>query len=163
VTQADLDAGSVTNIASVSGAPSGVKRALNTDFAAVGDVLDYEYDVTNTGNVTITDPITVSDDKITTVSCPALPASGLTPNATLTCSASYSVVQADLDAGESVVCTGEYTVTQVDLDAGQVTNLASATGTPSGGVLTPAETSETVSAERCWGCVELQLYGREYR
>ena len=262
VIQEDLDAGSVTNIAQVSGTPAGgtlapaedtatvdgsqtpaltlVKRALNTDFAAVGDVLDYEYDVTNTGNVTIIDSITVSDDRIASVTCPALPAGGLIPTATLTCAGSYSVTQADLDAGEvvniasatdgtttsavddatvsavqspamtlvktanetdftavgdiltydytvvntgnvfisdlkvtddriatitcnvstigngdtnldpgeTVVCTGQYAVTQADLDAGSVTNLASATGTPSGGTLTPPETSETVSADQ---------------
>ena len=130
VTQADLDAGFVTNIAEASGTPSGgslapagdtatvdgtqspaiemVKRALQTDYAAVGDVLAYEYDVTNTGNVSITDPITVSDDKIASVTCPALPAGGLAPNATLT-------------------CTGSYSVTQADIDAGEVTNIASAT------------------------------------
>ena len=119
-----MDAGSVTNIAAVSGTPAGgtlapaedtetvdgtqtpeltlEKRALNTEFAAVGDVLDYEYDVTNTGNVTIIDPITVSDDRIASVSCPALPAAGLAPTATLKCVGSYSVTQADLDAGEVV-------------------------------------------------------------
>ena len=130
VTQADLDAGSVTNIADANGTPSGgtlapagdtatvdgtqspalttVKRAIDTDFTAVGDILTYEYDVTNTGNVSITDPITVSDDKIASVICPALPAGGLAPAATLTCEGSYSV-------------------TQDDLDAGGVTNIASAT------------------------------------
>lgn len=262
VTQEDLDAGSVTNIAAASGTPAGgtltpagdtatvggtqspalttVKRALTSDFVAVGDVLSYEYDVTNSGNVTITDPITVSDDKIASVTCPALPTGGLLPSATLTCAASYSVVQADLDSGEviniasatdgttmspdvdatvtanqtpamtiaksaneadfnavgdiltydytvlntgnvfiadlavtddkiaavtcnvtpigngdanldpgeTVVCTGEYTITQADLDAGSVTNLASATGTPTGGTLTPPETSETVAADQ---------------
>ncbi len=130
VTQADLDAGSITNIAQASGTPAGgtlapagdtatvdgtqspalemVKRALDTDFASVGDVLTYEYDVTNTGNVTLLDPISVSDDKIASVNCPALPAGGLAPSATLT-------------------CTGSYSVTQADLDAGEVTNIASAT------------------------------------
>ncbi len=260
VTQADLDMGSVMNLAEADATPAGgtltpagdtatvdgtqspalttEKTALTSDFTMVGDTLDYEYLVTNTGNVTITDPITVSDDKIASVTCPALPAGGLLPTATLTCTATYTVVQADLDAGEvtnvasstdgtttsptddatvsgtqspamtivktaqdadfttvgdiltyeyvvtntgnvliadldvtddkiaavscsvaaigngdanldpseSVTCTGEYTVTQADLDAGSVTNLASATGTPSGGTLTPPETSETVDA-----------------
>jgi len=146
VTQADLDAGEVVNLASVSGAPSGgtltpaedtatvdgtqspalttLKRALNTEFAAVGDVLDYEYDVTNTGNVSITDPISVSDDKIATVSCPALPAEGLAPNATLTCSASYSVVQADLDAGlvTNIASATDGTTTSPEVDASVTAN-----------------------------------------
>ena len=79
------------------------KTALTSDFAAVGDILDYEYLVTNTGNVTITSPIQVDDDRIlppAIVNCPALPAGGLAPNDSLTCTASYAVTQADLDAGE---------------------------------------------------------------
>ncbi|RZV44458.1 MAG: DUF11 domain-containing protein, partial [Acidimicrobiales bacterium] len=118
VTQADLDAGFVTNTASatdgtVTSAPVSVtvtgnqtndftitKVARNNDFAAVGDLLNYEYVVTNTGNVSIVDPITVTDDKIATVTCPALPADGLVPNATLTCTAPYLVIQEDIDAGE---------------------------------------------------------------
>ena len=124
VTQADIDAGSVTNIAEATATPAGgtlaaagdtetvngtqspeleiAKTALTTDFTMVGDRLDYEYVVTNTGNTTITDPITVDDDKIAPpimVSCPALPAGGLAPTDSLTCTASYMVTQADLDAG----------------------------------------------------------------
>ncbi len=143
VTQADLDAGSVTNLASASsGATSSPdvsetvtadqmpslsvdKTAVNTSYAATGDVLDYNYLVTNTGNVTITDAITVSDDLIASVSCPALPATGLAPNATLTCTASY-------------------TVTQADIDAGSVTNIASASD---GNVTSPTD-SATVNADQ---------------
>ncbi|MBT2752320.1 hypothetical protein J7J50_14275, partial [Lysobacter sp. ISL-50] len=44
----------------------------------------------------------------TTVTCPALPAGGLAPTQTLT-------------------CTANYTVTQADLNAGTLTNIASAT------------------------------------
>jgi len=67
VTQIDIDAGFVTNIASAS--------AGNTvsSFMVAGDVVSYEYDVTNAGNVTVIDPITIADDKIDTVICPALP------------------------------------------------------------------------------------------
>jgi|GEM_PF-545931 len=144
VTQADLDAGSVTNVATVSGTPTGgtlvpetamatvpaaqtrglqlAKDATTTDFDAPGDVVNYTYTVTNTGNVTLTDPVSVSDDKIASVSCPALPAGGLAPNGTLICSATY-------------------VITQADVDAGQVTNRASATS----GTTTSAEVSETVT------------------
>ena len=141
VTQADLDAGFVTNIATASSGGTTsepdsvtvetdvqtgldiVKRATTEGFASVGDIVSYEYDVTNTGNLTLTTPITVSDDKIATVNCPALPAGGLAPQASLTCSADYSIVQADLDAG-------------------QVTNLATAASGP----IESAEVSETVAA-----------------
>jgi len=126
VTQADIDAGSVTNVASasdgvttsptdeatVNGNQAPVltmdKVATTADFTNVGDVLTYDYIVTNTGNTTITNAVTVSDDKIPSISCPALPAGGLIPNT-------------------SITCTGSYTVTQADLDAGEVTNIASAT------------------------------------
>jgi len=147
VTQADLDAGSVVNNAAATGTPAGgtltdatadetvdadqnpametVKTATEVNFEQPGDVATYEYVVTNTGNVTITDPITVSDNLISDVSCPALPAGGLLPTASLT-------------------CTATYTVTQADLDAGSVTNLASA----SDGTTTSPQTSETIPADQ---------------
>jgi len=143
VTQADLDGGDVTNIASASDGTTTsptdsvtiegtalpaleiVKEAITESFAMPGDIVSYEYIVTNTGNVTLTAPITVSDDKIDVVTCPALPAAGLAPQASLTCRADYEVVQADIDAGS-------------------VTNIASA---QSGDTLSE-EVSETVEAER---------------
>lgn len=121
ITQADLDAGSVTNTATTTASPAQgtltpvvaqatitavqnralalVKSSPNTSYAAVGDTLSYSYLVTNTGNITLTDPVTVTDDRIASVSCPALPAGGLAPGTSLTCAASYVVAQADLDAG----------------------------------------------------------------
>ena len=149
VTQADLDAGLVENTASASGqGPDGtpitdeidapvetplqqapafdvVKTATDFDFTLPGDVANYEYVVTNSGNVTITDPITVSDNLISNVTCPALPAGGLAPTASITCEASY-------------------TVTQADLDNGSVTNLASA----SDGTTASSLTSETIPASQ---------------
>ncbi|MGB0907990.1 MAG: DUF7507 domain-containing protein [Maricaulaceae bacterium] len=141
VTQADIDAGSVTNIASATdgtttspdtdatvkgtSAPALtlVKNVTTTSFAAVGDVLNYTFTVINSGNVTITNPIIVTDNRIPSVSCPALPAGGLAPSA-------------------SIVCTGSDTVTQADLNAGTVTNIASATD----GTTSSPSVSETVSA-----------------
>ena len=79
-----------------------VKTALTTEFTAVGDTLDYEYLVTNSGNTTITSALTISDDQITIVNCPALPAGGLLPGASVTCTATDVVTQADLDAGQIV-------------------------------------------------------------
>ena len=72
--------------------------AQETTYVKAGDLLHYSYLVTNAGNVTLHDAITVTDDKAT-VSCPALPAAGLAPNASITCTATYIVTQADLDAG----------------------------------------------------------------
>ncbi len=45
----------------------------------MGDVIHYSYQVTNAGNVTLHDAITVSDNKATDESCPVLPAEGLVP------------------------------------------------------------------------------------
>jgi fimbrial isopeptide formation D2 family protein/uncharacterized repeat protein (TIGR01451 family) len=141
ITQADLDAGSVTNNASATGTPTNGTLAPATDsetvtvlatptltldkqvvagspYDSVGDVVDYAYLVTNTGNVTITN-LAVGDDKIASVSCPV---TSLAPAAFTTCTASYTIVQADLDAGS-------------------VTNNASATGTPTQGTLSPATDS----------------------
>src|SRR5207244_114210 len=98
------------------------KTAQESNYAKAGDILHYSYNVTNSGNVTLHDPITVSDNKAS-VSCPALPTGGLAPGASVTCSATY-------------------TITQADLDAGTVTNVASAssgtTTSPSDSVTVPA-------------------------
>jgi uncharacterized repeat protein (TIGR01451 family) len=124
ITQADLDAGTVTNIAAANVVPaqgsvgpanaqatitavqdralSLVKSSTTASYNAVDQTVPYSYLVTNTGNITLTDPVIVSDDRIVapnTVVCPALPAGGLAPGASITCTASYTIVQADLDAG----------------------------------------------------------------
>ncbi|PTX53842.1 putative repeat protein (TIGR01451 family) [Litoreibacter ponti] len=165
--QGDVDAASYTNTATVTGqslvggAPVAddaqvtvtgptqtltldidKRETLGTTFNAVGDVITYEYDVTNTSNVTVTGAITVADS-VTSVSpavdvpvnCPAVPATGLAPGATLTCSASY-------------------TVTQDDIDNGAVTNSATASvsqrinGGASPTTSTSAPDSETVNADQ---------------
>ena len=72
-----------------------VKTASPLTYSAVGDVISYSYAVKNTGNVTLAGPVTVADDKAT-VTCPA---GGLAPGATITCTASYTITQADLDSG----------------------------------------------------------------
>ncbi len=113
IIQSDLDFGSVTNTAFASAdgrisatdeetvvanrlpALSLVKTAAPSTYANVGDVILYSYLVKNTGNVPFTGPVTVTDDKVP-VSCPS---GGLAPDAAMTCSASYTITQADLDSG----------------------------------------------------------------
>ena len=153
VTQADIDAGSLTNNATATdgtttSAPdavivsanqnpalslaklatsitvSGVKHTtLSAQFFVVGALVDYSYTTTNTGNVTITAPISVDDNLITSISCPVFPVLGLAPTATY-------------------VCTGTYTVTADDVAITSVTNLATATD----GTTTSPIVSETVPA-----------------
>src|SRR5207249_3227291 len=80
--------------------------------------ISYSYKVINTGNVTLSGPFTVTDNKTTDESCPATPTS-LSPNTGTVGSPS---------AGSSITCTSSYTITQADLDSGSVTNVASAHG-----------------------------------
>ena len=63
--------------------------------ATVGDIITYSFVITNTGNVTI-DNISVDDADVTGLSCNA---TSLAPGATTTCSATYALTQADIDAG----------------------------------------------------------------
>ena len=92
-----------------------VKSATPSTYDSVGDVISYSYVMTNTGNVTLIAPFTVDDDKAT-VTCPGTPTS-LAPGEGITCSASYTISQPDLDAG-SVKNTaqghGYYGTTPVD-------------------------------------------------
>ena len=94
VTQADLDAGSVVNVAtgdsdqtapgtdtvSVPAAQTpGLlveKAADESSFAAVGEVLHYSYVVTNTGNVTLTG-VTLVDDQEPVTCLPPVPVDSL--------------------------------------------------------------------------------------
>ena len=57
--------------------------------------MTYTYVVTNIGNVTLTDPVSVDDDLATVICPPAL----LAPGGSLSCTASYTVTQADVDGG----------------------------------------------------------------
>lgn len=81
----------------------------------VGDTIDYSFEVENTGNVTLTNVI-VTDPLIT-----AAPNNG-----TISCPAGVALM-APMDV---VTCTATYTVTQTDIDAGMVINTASVIGTP---------------------------------
>jgi uncharacterized repeat protein (TIGR01451 family) len=139
ITQADIDAGGVTNQATATGTPPGGGTVSDDDTLAVpvaqspaiqiektyvdvnggqvllGDALTYTFTVTNTGNVTLYG-VTVNDP---------LPGLG----------AVSPVSVASLAPGASAVFTASYTVTQADLDQadGTIDNTATATGTPPGG------------------------------
>jgi uncharacterized repeat protein (TIGR01451 family) len=89
------------------------KSVTETSFSMAGEVLHYSFLVTNSGFAALAGPVTLSDDKASDESCPAIGTVGDLDNF--------------LDPGESLTCTATYTVTAGDVTAGQVTNLASAT------------------------------------
>ncbi|MEU3572471.1 GEVED domain-containing protein [Kitasatospora sp. NPDC036755] len=158
VTQADVDRGSVRNTAVASGStPTGQETTSDPSTVTVpfapapglrldktvdpatyrqaGQTLTYTFHVTNTGNVTMTG-VTVTEGSfsgtgaLSGVTCPPDQAAALAP-------------------GARMDCTATYTVTQADVDAGKLDNSATATGTPPGGggpVTSPPGTS-SVPAE----------------
>ncbi len=77
-------------------------------FAQAGETIVYTFTVTNTGNTTVAD-ISIEDAKL-----------GLE---------SLEITPATLAPRESGVATASYTISQADIDAGSVINTATATGT----------------------------------
>ena len=143
VTQADVDAGVIVNTATATGTPptgpdvtdedthtepitqtAAITLAKDTsdtlDF--VGQTLSYSFIVTNAGNVTLTD-VSLTDPLIAGVSCP----------------------DTVLGPGQSTTCVGSYTVTQADIDAGQVVNTATVTADdPNAQPVSDTDTETTV-------------------
>ncbi|WP_143571037.1 DUF11 domain-containing protein [Tessaracoccus sp. ZS01] len=152
VTQADLDNGSVDNTATTVGTPPEGEDVTDTDdetvpaeqmpaislvktvdvatYDAVGDLVTYTFLATNTGNVTLTD-VTITD-----------PLPGMS---TLVCDPAQPTT---LDPGESMECTATYTVTQADLDAGSVYNMATTVGTPPEGEDVTDTDDETITGDQ---------------
>ncbi|MEU8082180.1 hypothetical protein AB0B57_00890 [Micromonospora sp. NPDC049101] len=142
VTQADLDFGAVRDAATAQGTPPGgrppvqsppstltipgdvvapaialVKSSTAATINAVGQQVPYRFLVANTGGVTLTNV------NVTDVQDPPSSNANLGP---ITCP------QTTLAPGETTVCTATYTVTQADLDHDEVTDIATAHGTPTG-------------------------------
>src|SRR5262249_47419743 len=130
LTQADLDAREVVNtatadsnqtpptrdtfrvpLAPATSALSLVKRAAETSFDRAGAVLHYTYVVAHVGGVSLAGPVRGTDARATG-DCPPLTTVGNGDER--------------LDPGEEVTCTATYSVRQADLDAGAVTNTATA-------------------------------------
>ena len=103
-----------------------VKTADPTTYNAKDQTITYSYVIKNTGNVTLSGPFSVTDDKAT-VTCTQPADAALSPN-------------------EETTCTASYTITQTDLDAGKVTNKATATASFSGNTVTSNEATATVNA-----------------
>ena len=144
VTQANLNLGWISNTATGSGTPPAgppvtdtdtatvtatqspsitiAKTALPTTVSAVGQAVSYSFLVTNTGNVTLTS-VGVTDPLVglSAISCPG---TVLAPAANMT-------------------CTANYTVTQADLNLGSISNTATGSGTPPAGP--PVTDTDTVN------------------
>ncbi|TSB24302.1 DUF11 domain-containing protein [Streptomyces benahoarensis] len=90
-----------------------------------GQQVPYEYVVTNSGNVTLND-VNVTDDHVSGITCP----------------------QTSLASGQSMTCRGTYTVTDADADAGSVTNTAIAHGTGPGGPANSPPDEVTLPVQR---------------
>jgi ELWxxDGT repeat protein len=95
-----------------------------TVFNTVGQVINYSYTVTNTGNPALAGPVGVADNKTTLPTCAAVTSVGNANN--------------NLDNDEAVLCTSQYTINQNDLNAGSVVSaaLAQVGGIPSNTVNT---------------------------
>ncbi|WP_245949318.1 DUF7507 domain-containing protein [Echinicola strongylocentroti] len=154
VTQEDIDNGSFTNSATASGTPAGgdldpasdnetidavqnpswtlTKSSTSSpnEFTNPGEELSYQIILENTGNVTISN-VDVSDPSAS--NGPDLIGGDDNGNGVL-------------DVGETWTLEATYTVTQADIDAGEYTNTATASGTPAGGDLTDVSDDETVPA-----------------
>nr|AFP55393.1 conserved hypothetical protein [Sulfitobacter guttiformis] len=131
--QLDVDLGSYTNTVGVTGRSLGRSTVVTAQdevtvtgpaqlpalevekatsfvgtYDTLGQTLSYTYNVFNRGNITLTGPITIADDRIARVTCPAVPSAGLA-------------------IGDSIECTATSTVTQQMLNDGFIENTATAT------------------------------------
>ena len=132
LTQAEVDAGVVTSQSTASGTPavgaavSSAAATTSTPIAAApslslvktagtatgntaGSVIGYAFQVSNTGNVTLT-AIAINDTQLS-------PAGAVCPLTTLS-------------PNQSTTCTGVHALTQTEVDAAVVNNSATAAGTP---------------------------------
>ena len=144
ITQAELDAGSVINLATASGGGVNsnqatatvtaiqnpvltlLKTALPMVYDHEGQVINYSFRLTNSGNVTLTNPFTVIDNNTTNETCP--------PPPTI------------LNPGQFITCTASYTIKRIDMTRGTVTNIASATGKFGATTITSYTSTVTVTA-----------------
>jgi PGF-pre-PGF domain-containing protein len=148
ITQADINAGSLTSSVAAKGTYNGktvtsntvttivtaiqipaiklVKTANLQTYSSVGQKITYTYTVTNSGNVPISD-IKVTDGKIT-----------------------VKISSSILSPGSSAKGTGIYTITKADIKAGSVTNSASAMGTFNKKTVASNQVTVTVKVTPPW-------------
>ena len=83
-----------------------------TTFNQAGEIVNYQYVITNTGTTPLAGPVIVNDSP-RQVACPQLTTVGNQDD--------Y------LDQNETITCTAAYTITESDVTTGSVTNVAVAT------------------------------------
>ncbi len=157
VTQNDLDNGSIGDSAIASGTPLGTTTPIssppatftvavtqtasislvktvtsNAPLTTPGQVVTYDFAVTNTGNVTLSD-LTVADTQ-------EPPAGPLTSEPTCP--------QTSLTPAQTETCTGSYTITQADIDQGTVNDTATASGTTPAGAILSATSNATAPTQQ---------------
>lgn len=148
-TQADVDAGSIVNTAFAAGSPPEgppatsppaeevvtadhapaikiTKTATPRTYDKHGQTITYTYLVTNTGNQTLHN-VTVTDNRITGLTCTPPQGSALAPGAVMRCTATHVTSQADVDRGS-------------------IPNEATATGRPATGPEVTDKADEKVTA-----------------
>ena len=107
---------------------TGVFVDANSDLCAnVSETIDYEFTITNQGNVSLSS-ILLTDPLVT--------------NAVYT---SGDDGDAILQVGETWICNGSYAITQQDIDAGEVVNSATVTGTSPAAVVVSDISGDTVT------------------
>lgn len=102
-------------------------KILENGFTKAGDVVKYQYVVTNTGLYALAGPHVVTDDKVaaSSITCPTT----------------------TIDPGKSVTCTASYTVTEADITAKKIVNSATVSSKTAAGVAaTSAASQATVNA-----------------
>ena len=144
VQQKDIDAGEVLNIASVKGIdPNGqdvvdsdnedvtgsqqpsieiIKNVINENkYITASEVIEYEFKVTNTGNVTLGD-VVITDDLVNNVEYLTINGINLQDQDNIV-----------LRPNDVLIARASYTVTQQDMNALKIVNTASVKGTPPSG------------------------------
>ena len=158
--QGDIDTGKVENTATAKGKdPAGAdiqdtddatvngpqadpeitltKTPDKTSYAATGEMITYTFVAENTGNVTLTN-VTITD-----------PLSGLSA---LDCDLTGTV---NLAPGDKLTCTATYTTDQGDIDTGKVENTATAKGKDPAGADIQDTDSATVNGPQTSASIEL--------
>jgi LPXTG-site transpeptidase (sortase) family protein len=120
VTQADVDAGSFVNTATGDSTETGpdtdqvttpigqspavgiTKNSSTTSVTGAGQVIPYDYVITNTGNITLTN-VTLGDNNTDAVPvCVPIQPFTLAPSASVSCTANHTVTPAEISAGGNI-------------------------------------------------------------